>query len=827
MRAVSLIEPLEDRIAPAALVAIGANGKSATYTDASGDTVVVTTTKGAFNSSQFTFDPNTAGQLTELSVANNTAFNGAAITFTVFPVSGNPHGSASVNVGYIDASGIGLGSVTIPGDLGRIDAGGGSSATAIGKLTIQSLGALDTTQGGLTFPSSAFYDTTSNLTGTVGQVNIAGSLDGVLFAQDFKGHPGTGNILGLNVGGSINGDYGFAIPNTSPQTYWYGGGQVVFTGSLGTAVIGGGIDGGPLAYSGSIAGYTSTTGGLGSLSRIGSVIVKGSVPNDPNPNPVPGQAGTSILGGSGLASGGIIAGTVGSVTVAGDVFGGTGTGSGFIQGASYLKTVNINGSLLGGNITAGSPTEANSAGVISGLTIGTVTIGKNLYGGSGLDSGEIFSIGTVHKVVVMGDIGGGTAGTSSTFGDAGSIRAEALGSVTVMGSLIGGNLVSGVPTQAASGGALISSATTLGSVYIGGNVIGSTGADTAEISSGFGYNTGSITIAGAEGIIGGAGASSGFLSAGNNLGTLIVKGSIVGGAGENSGSVQIGNNLNSLALAGNLTGGTTSFTGDFTTFGSLVHGTIGGNITGSNNSGTAILSNTGYIQANAIGTLNVGGNLTSGIKESGAGALDTCGAIRSNTFITSLTLTGIIGNSTNPAIISAVGPANVPYGATSDVAIGSLTVNGAVSWGDILAGYNTNTQNSTVLTGTGVNANAQIGTVTIHRTLSATNIIAGVGLGTNGDFGNSSSALLSGAGVTNLPSIVSKISRIVVTSTVDQPTSTSTDTFGIAAQYIVSGSIDGTALKLTPGADNDTFANSAEQTLSSGSNGGNTILYEV
>jgi hypothetical protein len=250
-----------------------------------------------------------------------------------------------------------------------------------------------------------------------------------------------------------------------------------------------------------------------------------------------------------------------------------------------------------------------------------------------------------------------------------------------------------------------------------------------------------------------------------------------------------------------------------------------GNIQGSNNSGAAILTNTGYLQCNAINSLTVGGALTSGAN-TGTGSLDTSGAIRSSTYITSLTLGNIAGHASNPAIISAVGQANVPYGATSDVAIGSLTVKSNAVWGDILAGYSTDTQNSTVLTGTGVNADAQIGAVTIGGSLTATNIVAGVGPGAGGYFGNATSAALSGAGVTDLPSIVSRISRIVVSGTVSGTGASTPDTFGIAAQYVVSASVDGTVLKLAAGADNDTFANGAEHALLN-TGDGNTTLYEV
>ena len=83
---------------------------------------------------------------------------------------------------------------------------------------------------------------------------------------------------------------------------------------------------------------------------------------------------------------------------------------------------------------------------------------------------------------------------------------------------------------------------------------------------------------------------------------------------------------------------------------------------------------------------------------------------------------------------------------------------------------------------------------------------------------------LSGAGVTNLPSIISKISKIVIAGTVD-PTASTTDSYGIAAQYIVSAKVNGTQLALVAGPDNDTFANSKEQPLPNAS--GDVILYEV
>ncbi len=268
-----------------------------------------------------------------------------------------------------------------------------------------------------------------------------------------------------------------------------------------------------------------------------------------------------------------------------------------------------------------------------------------------------------------------------------------------------------------------------------------------------------------------------------------------------------------------MTGGTANNTGTISVFGLLDHTAIQGNVVGSS-SGTVKLTNTGYIQADGIGAMTIGGALIAG--NAGGGGLDTSGAIRSTVAIWSLTVGSLVGNATNPAIISAVGQTNQPATATTDVAITNLTVKGAATYGDILAGYSTDTQNGTAPLGTGVSADAQIGTVTIDGNFTATNIIAGVQAGATG-FGTAGSSALSGSGVMDLPSIISKISRIVIGGTVKPPSNTA-DYYGIAAQYIVSASYGGTKVNLTPGADNDTFAK--DRTHSLGTNG-NVILYEV
>ncbi|HEX4083264.1 MAG TPA: hypothetical protein VHY22_00025 [Chthoniobacteraceae bacterium] len=845
MRAVPLIEPLEDRIAPAAVVTIAPNHKSASYTDTAGDTVIVTTTKGAFTSGMFIFDPSTAGQLTELSITGHKDFTGANIHFTILPVAG---GTDAVNIGFINATGLNLGSVTLPGDLGYIDVGGGKgSMMALGKLNVQSMGVYGSdTQGGLPNPT-----TVSTIIGSVGSITVANNVDGAISVQDYSSaRPGSGNINKLMIGGSLDGN-----------TVTNGLGEIAFTGKLGTAFIGGGIEGGSQNFSGSISGD------LGTFSKIGSITVAGSVPDDPNPNPIPTLPGTSILGGAGGLSGGISAASVGTVLIAGDVYGGTGTASGEIQGGIVLQKVTIDGSLIGGNFTQGNPGEANSSGLVFGGSIGSVAIGKGIYGGSGLDSGEVLSLGLIKSVVVIGNVEGGTAGTSSSTGLSGVIHGNSLGKVLIDGSLTGGNANTDDPSQNASGGGSILSNTTIGSVFVSGSITGGSGANSGQISTdggkvgsivtgsvigGSGASSGQISVDGAlgelvitGGLTGGSGASSGLVNVNGALGNLIMTGSVIGGSAAStgqisvdgalgkltmtgsltggsatdSGIIQVNGAVNSLQIGGSVTGGTADNTGTISTFGLLKNTIIGGDIMGSS-SGTTMLTNTGYIQAAGIGTMRITGSLIAG--SAGSGGLDTSGAIRSSAAIGSLTLGNLTGQSTNPAIISAPGRGALTGNYTSDVAIGKITILGAAQYGDILAGYGTDTNNGAQPLGTGVNADAQIGTVTIDGALTATNIIAGAGPGSGG-FGTASSAALTGAGVSDLPTIISKISKIVLNGTLNAPSDPSA-TYGIAAQYVVSAIVDGQKVPLIPGPDNDTFAAGKEQNLGSSSN---IFVYEV
>ena len=373
--------------------------------------------------------------------------------------------------------------------------------------------------------------------------------------------------------------------------------------------------------------------------------------------------------------------------------------------------------------------------------------------------------------------------------------------------------------------------TTIGSIYIHQNLVGGSGPSSGTINATDG-NASLIVIGEAGGaggsILGGSGASSGGINVTGTIGNVMLLRNLGGGSGTGSGAI-LANQVNSLKIAGSVLGGSADNSGEINVSGVLTNATVMGAIQGANNTTSTLLTNTGYLQAEGIGTLNLG-SLVAG-STTGTGGLNSSGAVRSTVSIGVLDVGTLVGNASNPAIISAVGLTNQSATAKTDVAINRLTVTGPAAKGspvttyaDILAGYNVDTSATTPL-GAGVSADAQINSVTIDGNMMATNIIAGVEAGTNG-FGTSSSVALSGSGVMDLPSIISTISKIIITGTT-LPAAASTDTYGIAAQYIASASYDGAALKLTTGPDNDTFANNAEHVLGSSADKSGTVLYEV
>jgi len=155
------IEPLEARVAPAAVVAV-------TYTDVDGDLVKVSVSHGSLTLGNLTLVNSGLGQQLTMLDLSNSAFAGAAVTITVSKTAKGT-GDGLVNVGEIFAGTNDLGDVTVKGDLGMIFAGSGSSTVpAVKSLQVNSIGAFGVTTGASSLQSG--------ITGDLGALKVTGNL---------------------------------------------------------------------------------------------------------------------------------------------------------------------------------------------------------------------------------------------------------------------------------------------------------------------------------------------------------------------------------------------------------------------------------------------------------------------------------------------------------------------------------------------------------------------------------------------------------------------------------------------------------------------------
>jgi hypothetical protein len=768
------IELLEDRIAPATII----NPFTVTFKDGSGDTAVVNISKPLFknataagkiliftdnngNTVQESFTGNGAIEnLAEINLLARADAQDLSITVKVIPQVGV--GDLQVNVGLIAAANfsvadqvsqnIDLGNIYIQGNLGQITAGDNFSTPAIQSLKVLSM-------------NQALQ---SDVLGTITNMNVQGDFNANLSVIGYQ----FGSIGKLTIGGSLAGD------TAGDQ----GSGVIQFTGRVGAATIGN-ITGTAASNTGELLGTSANP------SSIGSLVVTGS-----------------ITGGGGADSGQVFAQAgIGKISVTGSVIGGSGQNSGEIAGP--LGTVNITGNLTGGSgISSGAifSEVVNTAQNAVAVPMGSVTIGGSIMGGSA-------------GVAAAGS-------TASTPGDSGIISAFSARSITIGGSLIGGTPGTGTNTN----GTLDQTADTSGAILVNsvqsltivGNIIGGGGPDSGVITGQSllpAMKYGSISVSG--GITGGSGAISGAIEVNGLLGGTItnlhIGETVIGGSGTQSGQVLASTLLGTVFVGGDVIGGTANNTGEIFTNGSLTNGLIKGNLSGNTaiDSSNAVLAS-GYIQAGHIGTLNINGNVTSGVNK-GTGGLANSGAIRSTADILSLTIGGAVtGTAANPVVISAQnGPvtAGIPK---TDLAIKSVTIDQNVAYLNLLAGYgptidtsSSTTNNVTTTTipagaalGTPSDGTAQIGTVTFGGDLSASNVVAGVTPGSSGFFGTSKDTAI--AASTANAALFSTIASIIVDGTATGD-STPTDSFGFVAQQVTSVQVGSTAVALHSGPNND------------------------
>ena len=447
------IEPLEARIAPAALV-----GNILTYTDIDGDLVKVTFTPAAMTGADFAFSTGGVDGTTTTPQALTTVklggHPGAGFTLTATPHLG--HGDSHANIDAIDGTNTDLGSLSIDGDVRAILAGTGAAGTVgLKSFTALSVGranAGDGESGGILKNVAAFVvktdvvNATLHFTGGVKTVAIGGNLEETIDGEkafiDITGDAGT-----VKIGGSIIARSG-------------GGRNLVIQEKVGTVTIGGSVIG-------------------GSADIGGRQIVLGSVTTL--------TIGGDVRGGSGYGGGSFdINGDIGMLKIGGSVLGGTGNYTGYIDIVAFdgpVKTITIGGSVVGGS-------SGSQSGQISAGGIGSLKIAGSLIGTAAGSSGNIFSVGNIGSIAIGHDfIGGNSTGNLNLYQSGWIWAGGTIGSI-----VIGGNFISG-RAEGAGGfdhrSSTISADGTIGAIKIGGSILGDP-RHPASITAGAELTTGAV-----------------------------------------------------------------------------------------------------------------------------------------------------------------------------------------------------------------------------------------------------------------------------------------------------------------------------------------------
>lgn len=570
------VEPLEARIAPA--------GFSLTYTDLDGDLVTVKVSRGTYLDAAVVFKSAVGAVTTQLQelALKNSVFEGANVSITAKPqrLGGALEGDGMVNVGFIDAVGVDLGTVVVHGDLGRLLAGGGALGTGVKALSVGSLGTVGTST------QAAGGDLQTTITGELGALAVAGDVKGAAVKS-------TGPLGSVEIGGNLLGDAatgsGKIASDSSMGNVTIGGlirgdgdysGLIQSNGPMGAVKIGGGLIGGLGKYSGAIfspstiasvtigtalrgdvgdnSGSIEARGDLGAV-KIGTAATPSGVTSGSGPEsgristqgklktltiygPLQGMAGEmtdqnspgqvfskgdmgavhitgDVTGTAGLASGTIFClGNLASVTLGGGLIG-SDTFSGAIGARGNLGPVKITGDLRGGDGTL-------TGIILAGGNLASVSIGGGVFGGDGLNSGGIVGSHTVGSKVgpvkIGGDLQGGDGAT-----DSGKVSGYDITSVTIGGSLLGGKIANN--TSPGESG-FIEAAGKLGPVKITVDIKGGAGGQTGYIHA---RSIASVTVGGSVSSHPNAAYASdrdGWICADNEIGTIIVKGSILGTA---------------------------------------------------------------------------------------------------------------------------------------------------------------------------------------------------------------------------------------------------------------------------------------------------------
>src|SRR5262245_12405457 len=263
---------------------------------------------------------------------------------------------------------------------------------------------------------------------------------------------------------------------------------------------------------------------------------------------------------------------------------------------------------LGKQLQSLDLTDASFQGANISTSVARVATGDGL-----VNIGRINAVGRdLGKVTIGGDLG------AIDCGDASNPASACRGlSVRSMGRYL---LLTGAPDLQSDlngnleklsvnldvNGAFIAVANgNIGSIFIGGSLIGAGAQDSGNITALDG-GIGAVTIQGD--IVGGAGQTSGAVACKLNLGNLRVGGSVLGGPGFTSGVIfSSTGSVGVVTIGGSIVGGSSIFTGRVFGKTKIASVTLGGSLIGS------ALDNSGRIHSDGdIGLVKVKGDLVGG-----------------------------------------------------------------------------------------------------------------------------------------------------------------------------------------------------------------------
>ena len=459
-----------------------------------------------------------------------------------------------------------------------------------------------------------------------------------------------------------------------------------------------------------------------------------------------------------------------------------GSGQKAVGNPHQLGLLTLGSDFAGGSlsITSTPSTDLDPVGTTTLMGNGFVNVGE--INATGIDMASVSIHGDLGQIIVGSGVGK-TPGLGSLNVDSMGDFGTSTGSNSMLSRFINGvtsitvaHDVNGVLLRAERANSTSTVPTAkIGSIFIGGNLIGGSATDTGEIAAADGI--GSVKIMGS--VIGGSAADTGRIdtNAGGNIGSIMIGGDLVGGSATATGVIFSPADIGSVTIKGSVLGGSAITTGgiDGENIGSVA---IGGDLMGTAFSSTSNVDHAGFVRVqDNIKTVLVGGSLIPG-SETGGGTLSFSASIQAGQTLGAMTVLGSIqGTATQTVVISGAG-LKAPTKRTQDPAILSVSVGGSSNYAVIEGGYDLN--------GNPVSGDAQIGAVKIGGDMIASDIIAGVKVKTAGtDFGTSTDTTID---VPTTPpvltdGILSMIKSIVVGGQIEGTVATG-DSFGIEAQLI-------------------------------------------